>query len=208
MTNYPTANFITQCTATFSNAINAMLSAGHCFRLGTVVQQGYLDGTTWRYTGTMGKVDWVQWGNDRPDAEQINPAPLGRPGVASPIYNALTGSVQVMGNAYRYSIGAPFCTDGSFTGENCKGVVDSANICANVLDNGTTIRVCNLISGHSTDGSRLVQHGDSGGPVYARVTGGVARSGIISAGNVDTGQAGNQVLFTDLGVLCQAYTKC
>lgn len=206
--DYPSAGYITECTAAFSNATKAMLSAGHCFRANTVVQQGYLDGTTWNYTGNMGKVDWVQWGTDRPDAEQINPALVGQQGVATPIYNTLTTSVQVNGNAYRYSIGAPFCTDGSFTGEKCKGVVDSANICANENDNGTTVRVCNLISGHSTDGSRLVQHGDSGGPVYAKVTGGVARSGIINAGNVASGQAGNQVYFTDLGVICQTYTKC
>ena len=104
--------------------------------------------------------------------------------------------------------GAPFCADGALTGENCKGVVDGSNVCANINDNGTIVTVCNLTSGHSSDGSRLVQHGDSGGPVYVKVTGGVGRSGIISAGNVDSGQPGNHLLFTDLQVVCQTLTQC
>jgi hypothetical protein len=67
------------------------------------------------------------------------------------------------------------------------------------------VTVCNLTSGHSSDGSRLVQHGDSGGRMYVRVTGGVGPSGNISAGNVDSGQPGNHLLFTELQVGCQTH---
>ncbi|HEV7647648.1 MAG TPA: hypothetical protein VGP26_05760 [Actinophytocola sp.] len=94
------------------------------------------------------------------------------------------------------------------TGENCKRVVDGSNVCANINDNGTIVTVCNLTSGHSGDGSRLVQHDDSGGPVYVKVTGGVGRSGIISAGTVDSGQPGNHLLFPDLQVVCRTLTQC
>jgi hypothetical protein len=38
--------------------------------------------------------------------------------------------------------------------------------------------------------------------VYVKVTGGVGRSGIISAGNVDSGQPGNH-----LQVACQTLTQ-
>ena len=86
--------------------------------------------------------------------------------------------------------------------------MEASNVCANINDNGTIVTVCNLTSGHSSDGSRLVQHGDSGGPVYVKVTRDVGRSGIISAGNVDAGQPGNHLLFTDLQVVCQVLTQC
>lgn len=104
--------------------------------------------------------------------------------------------------------GQKFCADGSFTGENCNGVVDGVDVCAHVGLGSTTINVCDLISGHSSNGSRLVQHGDSGGPVYVTVPGGVARSGIISAGNIDPGQAGNQILFSDLRYVCTTLGRC
>jgi hypothetical protein len=109
--------------------------------------------------------------------EEINPSLVGAQPVASRIYNALTTSVAAVGTVFPHAIGAPFCADGALTGENCKGVVDGSNVCANINDNGTIVTVCNLTSGHSSDGSRLVQHGDSGGPVYLKVTGGVGRSG-------------------------------
>jgi hypothetical protein len=208
--NFPSAGIITFCTAAFSNALGRMLSAGHCFPINKVVQQGYFDTATatWNFTGNMGKVDWVQWGNNRPDAEELNPSLAGSQSVASRIYNTLTTSVAAVGTVFPHAIGAPFCADGALTGEKCKGVVDASNVCANINDNGTIVTVCNLTSGHSSDGSRLVQHGDSGGPVYVKVTGGVGRSGIISAGNVDSGQPGNHLLFTDLQVVCQTLTQC
>ena len=126
--NFPSAGSITICTAAFSNALARMLSAGHCFPINKVVQQGYFDSATltWTATGNMGKVDWVQWGNNRPDAEEINPSLVGSQPVASRIYNTLTTSVAAVGTVFPHAIGAPFCADGAFTGENCKSAVDSS----------------------------------------------------------------------------------
>jgi hypothetical protein len=208
--NYPSSGYITECTAAFNDTRNQMLTSGHCFNPNHVVQQGYLDTatSTWNYTGNMGRTDWVQWGNNRPDAEELNPAPVGAQAPAGNIYWNLQTSYVAKGNSYRTQKGQRFCTNGSFTGENCNGIVDAVGVCVKVDDDGTLVTVCNLISGHSENGSRLSQHGDSGGPVYVHVTGGVQRSGIISAGNIGPGQAGNHVWFTDLKVLCVTYGRC
>ena len=95
------------CVAAFSNALGRMLSAGHCFPINKVVQQGYFDSATatWNFTGNMGKVDWVQWGNNRPDAEEINPSLAGSQPVASRIYNTLTTSVAAVGTVFPHTSG-------------------------------------------------------------------------------------------------------
>lgn len=100
---------------------------------------------------------------------------------------------------------APFCDDGVLTGENCTGVVDASSVRANINDNGTIETVCNVTSGHSSDGRRLVQHGDSSGPAYVKDTGAVGNSGIIGAGNVDSGQPGTTCC-SPTSKLC--LTKC
>ncbi|MER7001633.1 hypothetical protein ABT297_01070 [Dactylosporangium sp. NPDC000555] len=72
----------------------------------------------------------------------------------------------------------------------------------NLNDNGTTVRVCNQPIAESINGSRLVQHGDSGGPVWTSLglpDGNTASAvGIISGGNADDGQNGAFVNFTQM----------
>lgn len=207
---------VTECTAAFADSRGQMLTAGHCFPATKLVEQGYFDAatSTWNYTDTMGRTDWVQWGNNRTDAAELNPAPALAQPPAGNIYWNLQTSYVGKGNSYMTKTGLHFCADGSFTGENCNGVVDAVDICVNLANaDKTTTHTCDLISGHSSNGSRLVQHGDSGGPVYVTVPGGVARSGIISAGiisagNIGTGQPGNQIYFTDLKYVCTAFARC
>jgi hypothetical protein len=74
------------------------------------------------------------------------------------------------------------CSNGSFTGQNCAGQVRAVNSCVQVREDAdTVIRACGMASAASTNGTRMVQAGDSGGPVYRRVTGGVEAEGVISA---------------------------
>jgi hypothetical protein len=198
-------NLLTLCTAAFPNSARTrMLTAGHCFPSNAVVQQGYLDTAVNAFitTGIVGRIDWRQWGNNRIDAETVNSQGQGTP-LAAFMYTSLQGSKPIGAQVISLN-GATVCADGSFTGENCRGVVDATNLCANIVDGTTTLRVCGLDSAHSSDGSRLVQPGDSGGPVYSYdpTHSNVQPTGVVSAGNVGAGQPGNQMLFTDILQLC------
>ncbi len=64
-------------------------------------------------------------------------------------------------------------------------------MCGNV----TGVYICGLAIADSTNGSRLVQGGDSGGPVYLPVSGGssVQAEGLISG---ESSTAGTEVAFT------------
>jgi hypothetical protein len=198
-------NLLTLCTAAFPNvARTRMLTAGHCFPANAVVQQGYYESSVNAFitTGIVGRVDWRQWGNNRIDAETVNSQAQGTP-LASFMYTSLQG-IKPIGAQVVPLVGARVCADGSFTGENCTGVVDSINVCANIIDGTTTFRVCGLDVAHSSNGSRLVQHGDSGGAVYSYdpTHSNVQPEGLISAGNIAPGQPGNQMLFTDILQIC------
>jgi hypothetical protein len=102
----------------------------------------------------------------------------------------VNGSTYWRQGGYAYNnAGNLFCSDGALTQENCNGYIDYCG--ATVLyDDGT--HATNLCVTHSTDGSRLVQEGDSGGPI---VSGNMLQRGIISGGNVNNGP-GNQLYFS------------
>lgn len=87
--------------------------------------------------------------------------------------------------------GARLCTSGASTGETCSAVRRQANICVRFGDGMTT---CHLTRAVSTDGTPLVQSGDSGGPVYV---GGVYAVGMTVGGNRD----GTELLYHPVGYL-------
>lgn len=179
-------HWVVQCTGNFvahTSAADVMLTAGHCGPSGVTWSQGYFDqGTGTLYsTGLMGFADSVEWGNNRMDAETIGE---GSYWVAAE-YVSPTGAVGVAGSG-SLNVGDSICADGSFTNESCNGYIYGVDACLDLLDDeGNIVHVCNQALAEAR-GDRLVQAGDSGGPVYnyndqLRLT----AQGIISGGTDD-----------------------
>jgi hypothetical protein len=191
--------YVNECTVAFTWNPSGMTSAGHCGPLNTQWTQGYYDtsNNTLYTTGVMGLVKNVQWGNNRPDAELIKGATY-----SPSVYTGLQSHSLVGGPGTPYVGETSVCADGSFTGQNCKGKIDFVGKCVNEVDNGVTVKVCDLDAATSTDGSVIVQAGDSGGPVYTYLNGKLFADGVISASSNDLGnpvtEAGKTVYFTDI----------
>lgn len=203
---------VTQCTSGW-NTPSFMFTAGHCFTQGTMVDQGFVDSTnTLIVNGPIGSINTVQFGNSRPDWESINT--VGVSTLAPEVYTGGPSSSTGIAQESLLSAGLnePICTDGSFTGESCNGTIDMTEGCVDQLDDsGTTFLVCNQDFAVSS-GARLVQHGDSGGPVFAADNGFISPSlGVISGGNVGTVKApgpGDEMNFTDGGDICNFSGEC
>lgn len=94
------------------------------------------------------------------------------------------------------------CAGGAVTLQNCNAEVTEVDICAEIEagdneGNEYEVNVCGLDVANSTNGSEIVQSGDSEGLVYDqtyRASGEIVANGLISAGN-DTG---TEVLFSDI----------
>jgi hypothetical protein len=191
---------IIQCTVAFTWTTPGMTSAGHCGPTGTVWTQGYYDtsNNTLYNSGTMGTVQNTQWGNNRPDAELITKSSW-----APYVYTSTQGSAPQGGSNPPYVGQTGVCADGSFTGQNCTGVIGRVGFCTDITDNltGQVVYVCDLDTATSSNGSTIVQSGDSGGPVYFNDNGTLYAEGVISAssGNINpnTG-ADSTVYFTDI----------
>jgi hypothetical protein len=223
---YIHGNIVTQCTSGWIAGVRGgsqtghdyMFTAGHCFPQGTVVQQGSCTmvdgGCSWQYTGTVGTVNDVQYGDGRMDWLSIDPAGSGS--LQQMLY---LGGVDSTSGVAEYdlvssALNEPVCTDGSFTGESCNGTVDATEGCIELSDDsGNQINVCNQDFATSP-GPRLVQHGDSGGPVLGDDGGSDATGiavGVISGGNVGTDAdpgPGTELNFTDGGDICNANGEC
>lgn len=153
----------------------------------------------------------MQFGNNRMDWESMNTE-----GFASLANEVYTGGVASSTGIARESLlsaglNEPICTDGSFTGENCNGTVDMTEGCVDLDDNGTEVLVRDQDFAVSSS-ARLVQHGDSGGPVFAHDDGFVSPGvGVISGGNVGTDTTpgpGDEVNFTDGDSICNVSGEC
>jgi hypothetical protein len=181
---------IMQCTAAFtvgSGTALYMSTAGHCGPTGTVWQQGYYESGAQiiHTTGTMGTETSVQWGNNRMDAAIMNGGSYWNGAVYGGMVN---GTAWAVGGQLAVAVGNSVCSDGSVTKENCSATISAINACLNLNDNGTIVQVCNQALADSTSG-RIVQHGDSGGPVLRHTTTfeEVVGVGLISGGNTDNG---------------------
>jgi alpha-lytic protease prodomain-containing protein len=204
-----------ECTSGFAavdtrNNDPGMLTAGHCF--GNVnnnfsVDQGYIDSSNvLNIAGNIGMVTIIADArNGNGDLEFIDNtfSTTGSTGVSSTEYtnppnpptNASDSTARVVALGLNGD-NAAFCSDGSFTGENCSGKVipgqGSANVCV-MANEG--FNMCHLDCGQSTNGTRLSQPGDSGGPVYGQdPSGHLDAMGLISVDN----SSGTQVCYTDM----------
>jgi hypothetical protein len=189
--------FIVQCTTNFDYAMNngtsMMGTAGHCGPTGLSWDQGNLDEATntVNFTGTMGTAATRIFGNNKLDAELLNDS--GNPaGFFTQVYIDNT-TLNNVGSVAPVSVGAQACSDGSFTGQNCSGKVTAVDVCESINDDGTLVNICNLDI--ATASTRLVQSGDSGGPVYEENGSTLHPEGIISAGSSN----GLTLDFTDIG---------
>ncbi len=108
-------------------------------------------------------------------------------------YTLVTGAP--LNDSKPASVGDQMCTDGSVNLENCNADVQETNLCVQYSDGQT---VCGLDGATSTNGSWIVQKGDSGGPVYFYNGSQVDAFGTIS-GESGTGQGSTTVFFTDYG---------
>jgi hypothetical protein len=184
----------TICTAGFEayQSIGAqlhygMVTAGHCFSSGTTVAQAYNDcNGAYHSSGNMGQVTTRVYGQNLTDAEFLDATTIGT-SVADSIYvgsqpsscqasNNVSNKVTAAGTSF---VGESVCFDGSFTGENCNGVVDAVNVCVQITGG---FNECQQDRAYSANGTALAQGGDSGGPVEDVNSNGLSVFGTITAG--------------------------
>jgi hypothetical protein len=143
-------------------------TAGHCAPpKGVKWYQGYYDASTnvINTTGVLGTASKVSFGHSRVDGETIattkratlQPFVWITESLAPVFWATITASGPPMQ-------GESICADGSFTLQSCGGIVKSTDVCGVFGDEGSKVRICDLA--YATAKKRLVQSGDSGGPVY------------------------------------------
>lgn len=174
------------CTAgsAGSNGDPGFFTAGHCFQLGWQVFNG---------PTMIGVVTWAYAGGSPFDLEFIDTA-IGGYWTGGRVFWAYSANTAVNGPT-SLILGQTVCADGAVTLENCNGVIGQTDMCVQ-YEGGPY--VCHLNEADSTNG-RLVNHGDSGGPVYnALCCGGsyAGAVGIISGGNVANGGDGTTMFYT------------
>lgn len=174
------------CTSGFGVVrarLRYFLSAGHCFRgPGDIVTN---DGRPY------GRVSGRRMTDNGPDTALVASAFAPRMYVGGPDSDR---SVPVAGRRSP-GFGAWLCTSGARSGEDCSGQRRETGLCVRFGDGVTT---CHLTRVVSSDGRRLVEPGDSGGPVY--LPGGYA-VGITVGGNRD----GTQLLYHPIGYLLDVW---
>ncbi|MHA6758064.1 trypsin-like serine protease [Streptacidiphilus sp. PAMC 29251] len=185
---------MTTCTAAFGwtdpyYAPVQMLTAGHCGPQGW----SWFSGSNSSFSRRVGITGWQTFNAGNTDAALITE--VDGNGILQEIYNGGSSSSTfwpVGGTGFNWNGGA-FCSDGSVTGENCSGIIDSCDVKADYGSAGVAYHMC---SAHSSSNSRLMDHGDSGGPV---VSGNMLQHGILSGGNIGNGPGqgpGNNIYFT------------
>lgn len=111
----------------------------------------------------------------------------------------LAATAGVASPASAVTVGQELCSDGSFTDEACSVRISAINACLDLSDeDGNLTHVCNQALGDAIGSGIIVQHGDSGGPVYdlSADPNVVLACGIISGGDTTTGLHMNFTQYT------------
>jgi hypothetical protein len=165
-----------------------MLTAGHCWDMNVTVNQGYRDSGGIHITGPMGKVTRRSWGDNLADAEFLNADIVGTSLYPKVYYGCcLNYNVTDSGTSF---IGMTVCFDGAFTLDNCSGIVQAIDQCVYIAPYTS----CSQTRAVSTNGTRMCDYGDSGGPTYVPNALGATAYGLIKAGNL----AGTNCYYSEL----------
>jgi hypothetical protein len=178
------------CTTGFGieiGGVDRLLTAGHCYLVGTsVINARSLGGTAISGSGaSMGTVTESGWESGELDSEVIS-----GPGSdliwTGPIGDPQRATVSGVGI---WAVGDQVCTSGAYGGEICGLTVQHVNYCMLLNAAFSNIRldlryVCHITQ---VQGSREIVRGDSGGPVF-RFSGSALEavgtvSGFNSSGN-------------------------
>jgi hypothetical protein len=157
------------CTTGFGiviGGVDRLLTAGHCYLVGTsVINARSLGGTAISGSGaSMGTVTESGWESGELDSEVIS-----GPGSdliwTGPIGDPQRATVSGVGI---WAVGGQVCTSGAYGGEICGLTVQHVNYCMFLNADFSNIRldlryVCHITQ---VQGSREIVPGDSGGPVF------------------------------------------
>lgn len=151
------------CTSGFGIVIGGasrLLTAGHCYTVGTLVLNARsIGGTAITGSGTpMGTVIESGW------RSELDSDVIAAPGSdliwTGPIGNPQRATVSGVGT---WAIGDQVCTSGAYGGEICGLTVEHVQGCMLLNDVVTVAYVCGITTVH---GARETVGGDSGGPVF------------------------------------------
>jgi hypothetical protein len=193
------ATDIELCTAGFpvsdpTGAITGLVTAGHCFGQGAAITQPsdgeWVGGILARQQNNMG-LDWgfLGFGAGYGNSVWINQStPL--------LINNPSSSQGVV--TFPAQVGTVVCFDGATTGEKCNARITSLNSCQ---PGDLFSFTCNLVTVQSTNGKKIAGHGDSGGPVYRKVSNLIVPEGIIIGGN---GSAGTTAWYHSIDTVLNA----
>jgi hypothetical protein len=152
------------CSSGFGIVIGGtyrLLTAGHCYTVGTTVLNARsLGGTAISGSGApIGTVIESGW-NSELDSEVIS-APGSDLIWTGPIGAPQRATVSGVGT---WAVGDQVCTSGAYGGEICGLTVEHVNYCMNLYEFPISIRfVCHITQ---VQGAREIVGGDSGGPVF------------------------------------------
>lgn len=174
----PITDRISLCSSGFTvfNQVNGqrgMLTAGHCGALdATMLHDG-------QFFGTLTARTLVNNSFDRGVVLGASYDPLIWTGSFPPQGPFNSTSAEFVVSFRLVTKGQSICLDGSQHGEVCGVTVGDQDICRN-FPNSSPANTCHLTVAQKS-GSFIVGGGDSGGPAFVRVTGGVSAVGIIVA---------------------------
>jgi hypothetical protein len=172
-----TPSFTGECTSGFGahkGSTSYMITAGHCFPVGTSANPEYaVNGAPSTNGPAYYEVGVVQTRGSftKPngiDAELLNASGAGN--ASSAIYTGSSSAPQVA--TVRGTLSSPLntqvCDSGAFEGEICGLVIKSGSECITESEgpSGPNYTVCNIYEADNTKGGIAVGNGDSGGPVF------------------------------------------
>jgi hypothetical protein len=189
-TRHPLADGTGMCTSGFAVLVGSdgrLITAGHCDDTGNAPMQ---DGAG--QTISPGGASSAYLGEI--DSLLVDPSasPSTTPSIFRGGYETSTTST-VKGWASNWP-GDPVCSSGASTGEHCGTVYDDSDT---VLINGYNVGVIQV---SAPSGQIMGGQGDSGGPMFTKVTGGVQARGILLGPDLESGSSTTSCGTTDPAV--------
>ncbi|MFB7513833.1 S1 family peptidase [Streptomyces sp. NPDC056144] len=165
--------------AVLAGSTGKLLSASHCDFTGNLAVRDGAGQTIAPGSASVAVIESI-------DSMLIDPSdsPATTPSVFRGGYASTTTSL-VKGWASNWP-GDPVCSSGATTGEHCGTVYDDSDVYVN--EHGVRIGVIQVAA---PAGQIMGGHGDSGGPMFKTVTGGVQARGILISADINAGPMTN-----------------